>query len=135
MLLITLNQTGSTFDRPFGSGRRDDQCAASSFLQAEPFVQPGHAEGGGVLIGRTGATAGAPVAAPAAVALDLEDAQLLVGEVGADLAEVGHDDEPVGDGQEDQVGRLQQARDAESLETVKGLEKKRAVLVRKSEQS
>lgn len=62
-----------------------------------------------------------PVTAVAAVALDLKNAQLLVGEVRADLAEVGHDDETVGDGQEDEVGRLQQARDADGLETVKGL--------------
>lgn len=124
MLLITLNQTGSTFDWPFGSGRWDDQRAASSFLQTDPFVQPGHAESGGVLIRRTGAAAGMPIAALAAVALDLQDAQLLVSEVRADLAEVGHDNEPVGDGQKDQVGWLQQARDAESLETVKGLKKR-----------
>lgn len=65
-----------------------------------------------------------PIAALAAVALDLEDAQLLVSEVRADLAEVGHDNEPVGDRWEDQVGWLQQARDAESLETVKGLKKR-----------
>lgn len=64
-----------------------------------------------------------PVAALTAVALDLQDAQLLVGEMRADLAEVGHDNEPVGDGQEDQVGGLQQARDAESLKTVEGLKK------------
>lgn len=53
--------------------------------------------------------------------LDLQHAQLLVGEVGANLAEVGHDDEPVGHGQEDHVGRLQKARDAQRLETVKRL--------------
>lgn len=130
MLLITPNQTGSTFDWPFGSGWWDDQRAASSFLQTDPLVQPGHAESGGILIGGTGATAGVPIAALAAVALDLQDTQLLVSEVRADLAEVGHDNEPVGDGQEDQVRWLQQARDAESLETVKGLEKKK----RKKEQ-
>lgn len=62
-----------------------------------------------------------PVTAVAAVTLDLKNAQLLVGEVRADLAEVGHDDKTVGDGQEDEVGRLQQARDADGLETVKGL--------------
>lgn len=123
MLLITLNQTGSTFDWPFGSWRWDDQRAASSF-QTDPFVQPGHAESGGVLIRRTGATAGTPITALAAVTLDLKDAQLLISEVRADLAEVGHDNEPVGDRQEDQVGWLQQARDAESLETVKGLKKR-----------
>lgn len=39
----------------------------------------------------------------------------------ADLAEVGHDDEPVGDGQQHHVGRLQQARDAQRLEAVEGL--------------
>lgn len=124
MLLITRNQTGSTFDWPFGSGRWDDQCAASSFLQTDPSLQPGHAESGGILIRRTGAVAGRPIAAPAAVALDLQDTQLLVSEVRADLAEVGHDNEPVGNGQEDQVGWLQQARDAKSLETVKGLKKR-----------
>lgn len=68
---------------------------------------------------------GQAVTALAAVALDLQDAQLLVGEVGADLAEVGHDDEPVRDGQEDHVGRLQQTRDAECLKTVESLTKKR----------
>lgn len=124
MLLITLNQTRSTLDWPFGPGWWDDQRAASSFFQTDPFVQPGHAESGSVLIRRTGAVAGTPITALAAVALDLQDAQLLVSEVRADLAEVGHDNEPVGDGQEDQVGWLQQARDAESLETIKGLKKR-----------
>lgn len=124
MLLITLNQTGHTFYWPFGSGRWDDQRAASSFLQIDPFIQPGHAESGGILTRRTRAVTGAPIAALAAVALDLQDAQLLVSEVRADLAEVGHDNEPVGDGRKDQVSWLQQARDAESLETVKGLKKR-----------
>jgi len=68
-----------------------------------------------------GAGEGGAVAGLAAVVLYLQHAQLLVGEVWADLAEVGHDDEPVGDGQEDHVGRLQQARDAQRLETVERL--------------
>lgn len=113
----------TTFTGPFGSGGRDDPRAAPSFLHADPLVQPGHAEGGGVHLGGTGAAVWQAVRALAAVLLDLQDAQLLVGEVGADLAEVGHDDEPVGDGQEDHVRRLQQARDAQRLETVESLKK------------
>lgn len=53
--------------------------------------------------------------------LYLQYAQLLVGEVRPDLAEVGHDYEPVWDGQKNHVGRLQQARDAQHLETVERL--------------
>lgn len=100
-----------TFNSSFTSGRRDDQRAAPSFLQAHAFVQPGHAESRGVDL--AGAGGGEAVAGLTAVVLDLQHAQLLVGEVGADLAEVGHDDEPVGHRQENHVGRLQKPRDAQ----------------------
>lgn len=110
-----------TFNQPSGPRRRDDQRAASSLLQAHALVESGHAEGGGVHAGRSGTAGGGAVAGLAAVALYLQHAQLLVGEVRADLAEVGHDDEPVGDGQEDHVGRLQETRDAQRLEAVEGL--------------
>lgn len=39
----------------------------------------------------------------------------------ANLAEVGHDDEPVGDGQQHHVRGLQQAGDAQGLEAVEAL--------------
>lgn len=61
------------------------------------------------------------IARLAAVVLDLQHTQLLVGEVGADLAEVRHDDEPVWDGEQHHVGRLQETRDAQSLEPVERL--------------
>lgn len=63
--------------------------------------------------------------------LYLQYAQLLVGEVRPDLAEVGHDYEPVWDGQKNHVGWFQQTRDAQLLETVERLassEKKDAVI-------
>lgn len=110
-----------TFNQSFGPRWRDDQRAAPSFLQAHSFVQPGHAESSGVDVSGTGTREGEAVAGLAAVLLYLQHAQLLVGEVRADLAEVGHDYEPVGDGQKNHVGRLQQARDAQRLETVKRL--------------
>lgn len=110
-----------TFNQSLGPRWRDDQRAAPSFLQAHSLVQSRHAESGGVDISGPGTGEGEAVAGLAAVVLYLQYAQLLVGEVWADLAEVGHDDEPVGDGQEDHVGRLQQARDAECLEPVKRL--------------
>lgn len=98
-----------TFDEAAGPRRRDSQSAAASLLQAHAFVESGHAERSGVHVGGGGARGGGAVAGLAAVALDLQHAELLVGEVRADLAEVGHDNEPVGDGQQHHVGRLQQA--------------------------
>lgn len=110
-----------TFNQSFGPRRRDDQHAASSLLQAHSFVQPGHAESGSVDIRGTRSRGREAVAGLAAVVLYLQHAQLLVGEVRADLAEVGHDYEPVGDGQKNHVGRLQQTGDAQRLETIKRL--------------
>lgn len=110
-----------TFEEPFAPWWRDDQRAASSFLEAHAIVQSGHAERSGVHVGRTRTRGGQAVAGLAAVVLYLQHAQLLVGEVWADLAEVGHDDEPVGDGQKNHVGRLQQTRDAQRLEAVERL--------------
>lgn len=120
-LQIESQTKSETFKQAFGSGWRDDQRAAPSLLQADALVQPGHAESGSVNVGGSRAGGGQAVAGLAAVVLDLQDAQLLVGEVGADLAEVGHDNEPVGDGQEDHVGRLQQAGDAQCLKSIKCL--------------
>lgn len=114
-------RSADTFNQPSGPRRRDDQRAASSLLQAHALVESGHAEGGGVHARWSGTAGGGAVAGLAAVALYLQHAQLLVGEVRADLAEVGHDDEPVGDRQEDHVGRLQETRDAQRLEAVEGL--------------
>lgn len=106
-----------TFTSSFTSGWRDDQRAAPSLLQA--FVQSGHAESCGVDVCR--ADGGEAVTGLTAVVLDLQHAQLLVGEVRANLAEVGHNYEPVGYGQKNHVGRLQESRDAQRLETIKGL--------------
>lgn len=61
------------------------------------------------------------VARLAAVVLDLEHAELLAREVRADLAQVGHDDEAVRDRQQNHVGRLQQARDAQPGEAIERL--------------
>ena len=94
---------------------------APSLLETHPLVQPGHAEGGGGVGGRAGAGGDGAVTGLAAVVLDLQHAQLLVGEVRVDLAQVSHDDEPVGHGQENHVRGLQEARDAQSFETIKGL--------------
>lgn len=110
-----------TFKQPFGPRWRDDQRAASSLFEAHAFVQSGHAESGSVNIGWTRTGGGEAVTGLAAVVLYLQHAQLLVGEVWADLAEVGHDYEPVGDGQKNHVGRLQQTRDAQRLETIERL--------------
>lgn len=70
-----------TFKQSFGPRGRDDQRAASSFLQVHSLIQSGHAEGGSVDVGWRRTGEGQAVARLAAVALDLQHAQLLVGEV------------------------------------------------------
>lgn len=110
-----------TFKQPFGPRWWDDQRAASSLFEAHAFVQSGHAESGSVDIGWTRTGRGEAVTGLAAVVLYLQHAQLLVGKMWADLAEVGHDYKPVWDRQKNHVGRLQQTRDAQRLETVERL--------------
>ena len=58
------------------------------------------------------------VGAAAAVGLDLHHVELLAREVGADLVEVGHHRQLVGDGQQHHVGGLKQAGDAQVGEAV-----------------
>lgn len=109
-----------TFNGPFGP-RWWDSRRDAFFFWALSITQSGYAESSGVCARQTKPGGGGAIAGLAAVVLYLKHAQLLVGEVRADLAEVGHDYELVGNGEDNHVGGLQQTRYAQCFKAIKGL--------------
>lgn len=62
------------------------------------------------------------VAGLSVVLLYVQHVQLLAGEMGADLIEVGHDDQPIGHRRHDHVWRFHQSGDSQFCKSIKCLE-------------